>query len=157
MYICVKSIRIKQVTKIKNIGLFFGIIACNLASGLLYMSVFRYLVVVALYFGLLKFLYKNSTKFYDVFAINVFLFIKLFCEYITFLAFDYTILNAVICLSAFCVIPLVFQKQILKKYILLSDLWNHRLTFYLRYSLIVVSIASILIYSQILISIMKVR
>lgn len=152
LFICIKTIK-GRLTIVKNIGLFIGIIITNLASGILHTSVFRYLLVLLLWFVVLRIIYQNRVRFYDVFALNCILAIKLTIEFIFVVILSFSIMevNVITALIGGAIITLfaILSRTIFYKlYQLLIKLWDDGEAFYLRYILSILLISATMLYFQ---------
>ena len=157
LFIALKSMKKERIN---NIFLFLGIIIATISSGILAGSVFRYLLVIILLFSLLKILYKEKARFYDIFAINIILIIKGSIEIIIFILIfkDVNIINPInmffISLFIF-LIPLIGNKSLKFLYQKIVFLWNKGESFYLRYVLCVLINIAIIFYYYIMVEYMK--
>ena len=139
----------KPLRGLKNAALFGGIAAANLASGILYMTVWRYLFAAVLIFGLLKLAYKKEAYFYDLFVIFLFLSTKFTIEFFIFIKFGidgFDFLYAMFIGLVIALLPLILCKQIKFLYNSLCRAWNNGEAFYLRYLLSLAVVATIMVY-----------
>ncbi|MCL1859098.1 MAG: hypothetical protein FWF92_07670 [Oscillospiraceae bacterium] len=155
IFISIKAMKSEKLSIVKNILLFIGIIAANIGSGILTGSVFRYLLIVALYFIMIKSLYNKNANFYDIFCLFGILAFKITIETLTMLLFikeleQYTLVNSIICNIIFLIFPIVLFKSIRKCYLLIDKLWKCRENFYIRYMLCITMISAIILYLNII-------
>lgn len=156
---CIKTIKTHKIKSSKNIFLFIGILFVNLfsgvLSGILALSAFKYIIIIALDCVLLNLTYHKLFRFYDIFFISIFWLFKFFVEYLycKFLSctLDYnqilfcTLINLLIVL-----LSVMFKQLILKLYNKTILIFNNNTAFYLRYILFTLLNISILIYIGIL-------
>jgi len=136
---------------LRNAGLFFGIIAANLVSGILHMSPFRHLLFIALLFGLMKLVCRERILFYNMFLVSAILGIKATLEMFIVLTvvlnvFEFSVFYRIICNLILLVFAIVSRKLFTWLRDFVDNLWQQENTFYVRYCLNIGFIASICMY-----------
>ena len=150
IFLCIRAMKDDKLSLIRNILFLFGIIAANLISGILHMSVFRYLLTVGLTLLVIRVIYKH-VKFYDIYALFIAWAVKITFEILSvviiFRALDgTTVWHGALCGAIFLLMPILLRVPISKAYKALELAWSRSQAFYLRYALGIVFILSILLY-----------
>jgi len=140
IFISLKAIIREKLSVGRKIFLFFGIVAANLASGILYMTPFRFLMVAFLVFGLLKLVCRDRVYYYNLFLVKIVYGVKLAIELLIVLFIfgdnhEFTPSRMVAVGAALLVIPigLYLPTQKIRNYV--NELWHKDDTFLVRYVL----------------------
>lgn len=149
---------IKSIKKDGGFGLFLGITALNITSGILAGSVFRFVLISALYMVLLKFIYKDKSYFLDTLIINIIFGVKFTAEFVIFITVHKSIENIelwhnTLIGEGLLFIPIIGSGILKKFYARLTDIWNAAdqdsgKPFYLRYTLCLTTIVVLMFYFE---------
>jgi len=152
--ISLRAISREKLGVTRNAFLFFGVIAANLASGVIAGNVFRFLLVSALIFGLMKLVSCEKVYFYNFFLIMLVISIKMTLE-IIYIVLIVGLQNFTMTLSIaggiiFLIFPIAMLKPTKKTCEKINAFWQKEGTFYIRYALVITMIAGVMIYTHIL-------
>lgn len=161
-FICIKAAKGK-LSVWRNAGLFFGIIACTFLSGLLLRGhVFRYFLILALIFGLIKLIYGKQTRYYDLFVVIIILAVNFIVHFVFIMAiggvdgFTSTHRFALGIVPVTLAVLLAKLKVIQKLYSLLRQSLSSGERFYLRYCLSICFVLTVLVYLKSLVRYLEV-
>lgn len=142
-FIGLKAILREKLNAWRYAGLFFGIIAANMASMIVSATPFRFLAVAFMLFGIMKLIARESTRFYHVFLIMAILTTKVALEigYMMLLinnVTELTINGIVIAAAALLIFPVVMFKPTRALTAFIDRLWHKERTFWVRYVLVAI-------------------
>jgi len=155
IFISLRAIIHEKLSAWRNVGLFVGIIAMNLGSGIIGLIIgftpFEHLIFIALLFGLMKLICKESVLFYHLGIISVILGVKFTLEIIGMLPVLVGIIefSAVyrLAYSIALFIFAIYTKSVLSKLCDIVDCYfKKEYTFYVRYLLCIGFIIAIIAY-----------
>jgi len=153
IFISLKALVMEKLSIKRNLGLFFGIVAANLASGILHATPFRFFLVGFLVFGLMK-LVCRSVYFFKLHLIIAIYGVKFVIEIIVaalFFSYEATEISIVFTSALLLILPvaLYLPARLLCKKI--SLLWQGENLFYLRFWLVIMSLSGLLVYVKLLV------
>jgi len=152
IFISLKALMSKKISALRNGALFLGIITANQASGILYATPFRFLLVTALIYGLLWLICKR-VYFYAFYLIMAVYALKMTVEIGAMLIIgvdNFNMITALIGSISFLVVPLALFIPTRRLVAKIQTIWERENTFYVRYTLSLAMMAGVFLYLHII-------
>jgi len=151
LFISLRAIIQEGLSAKRSAFLFLGIIVANLASGILAGSVFRFLLIAILLYGLLKMLARRDAHFYHLFLIMVACGIKVTLEvaYVAHIlgAEIFTPVHALFGGIGILIFPVLLYKPTQRLNNNMQAKWRAlEISFYKRYAIILIATAGVMLY-----------
>jgi len=153
IFISLRAIIREKLSLLRNAGLFFGIIAANLGSVIFIGTPFRFLLVAGLIFGLMKLVFTEKVYFYSLFLVIAVYGVKWTIEILLMLVIGFENISASLLIAGgvgLLIFPIAMYFPTIEACTFAGKLFKRPRTFFVRYILVCILIATAMVYLWIL-------